>query len=103
MNIGLIGEIVENTMVIKHYVDEHQHNILCSGFIDNVGIIEQFVSANNSCDVIIIDLTNLICVSDSDFRTNFVVNTQVRLYVLSHLKTVINLPRLQHNVVLNFL
>ena len=68
MNIGLIGEIVENTMVIKHYVDEHQHNILCSGFIDNVGIIEQFVSANNSCDVIIIDLTNLICVSDSDFR-----------------------------------
>lgn len=68
MNIGLIGELVENTMVIKQYADKCQHSMVCSGFVDNADIITQFVSVNSSCDIIIIDLTNLICLSDDDFR-----------------------------------
>lgn len=68
MRIAFIGENVDSARAVSDYSQTHNYDIKFSGYIDSPYKIKKFVKENETADVLIIDVTNLVCITEDEFK-----------------------------------
>lgn len=66
MKIAVLGENTDNLVTISKYANAQGYEIVFSGFVGSYLTMKDFVFENKDSDVILLDITKLLCVSDDE-------------------------------------
>lgn len=66
MKISVIGEKIDNLVIVDKYAKDKGYEAIFSGFIGSYLTMQEFIEDNKESEIIILDITKLLCVSDDE-------------------------------------